>query len=71
MLYTVNVCKAFSEFQTITNQSWKKGWKNRSLPAVQTELVVVLADNELQMLMLLTFSSTANNDGPQCSHLEK
>lgn len=40
MLYTENVCKTFSEFQTITNRigggGEKAAAKNRSLPAVQT-----------------------------------
>lgn len=40
MLYTENVCKTFSEFQTITNQNGgggeKAAGKNRNFPAVQT-----------------------------------
>lgn len=39
MLYTENVCKTFSEFQTITNHNGgggeKAAGKNRSLPDVQ------------------------------------
>lgn len=53
MLYTENVCKTFSEFQTITNQNGgggeKAAGKNRSLPAVQTQ-VAGLAENALQKL---------------------
>lgn len=61
MLYTVNVCKTSSEFQTITNQSWKESEdKKRSLPAVQTELVAQV-ENELPRLMLLS-SSAARDD---------